>query len=317
MAGIAAGVGAAASVASAANSIAGGGGQSPAGQTTNTALNVSTPYQQPFYDQLLASAKNFFTNGFLNPATMTQNFAPTTEAQNQGIQSLINTAQAGSPLIGNAQNTINNTASGAYLGQGNPYFQGAFQNIADQIRPTIDSAFESAGRYGSGAAANAKADALTQAGANLGFQNYNTERQNQLNASLAAPNMAQAGFLFPQALYNAGTLQQQQEQARINAANQLEQFNAESPFTATARYRDLISGNMGGTSTGSQSSPYFGPDPSSALLAGGLGLYGGYQGLTNAFGPVSSWFGSSPSYTGSQNYDGSFNTPGGLFPGPR
>jgi hypothetical protein len=283
-----------AAVASAGTGIAnaiGGGGPSPAGQTTNTNTSTQTPYQQPFYDQLLGSAKNFFVNGFLNPATMTQNFAPTTEAQNQGLQSLINTAQAGSPLIGNAQNTINNTASGAYLGQGNPYFAGAFQNIADQIRPTIDSAFEGAGRYGSGAADFAKASALTNAGANLGFQNYNTERQNQINASLAAPGIAQASFLFPQAQYNAGVLQQQQEQNRINAANQLEQFNAQSPYIATARYRDLISGNMGNTSTGSASQPFYGPDPSSALLAGGLGLAGGIGALGNASFPTNSFFG--------------------------
>jgi hypothetical protein len=280
-----------ASTASSLSNLAGGGGPSPAGQTTNTSLSTRTPYQAPQYDQLLGSANNFFVNGYLNPATMTENFAPTTEAQNQGIQSLINTAQAGSPLIGTAQNLIQGTAAGNYLDKGNPYFGAAFQNISDAIRPTIDSAFESAGRYGSGAAANAKADALTQAGANLAYGNYNTERQNQINAALASPGIAQSSFLFPQALYNAGTLQQQQEQARINAANQLEQFNADSPYTATARFKNLISGDMGGSATGSASQPFFGPDPTASLLGAGLGGLGIYNGLSNMSFPTNSFFG--------------------------
>jgi hypothetical protein len=82
-------------------------------------------------------------------------------------------------------------------------------------------------------------------------QAYNTERQNQLQATQLAPSMDYANL---QALGGVGAQQEARAQSQYN-----------SPWSNLQAYQALISGQGGGTTQGQ--SPYF-TNP----LAGALGL---------------------------------------------
>lgn len=85
--------------------------------------------------------------------------------------------------------------NGDYLTQNNPYFQDMVNNSIASARPSVDAAFASSGRLGSGSHAAAFADSANRAATTLGYQDYQNERNNQTTA---------ANSLNSAALQNAG-----------------------------------------------------------------------------------------------------------------
>lgn len=67
------------------------------------------------------------------------------------------------------------TARGDYL-DGNPRLEGTIQRALQAARPGVDAAFAGAGRVGSGAHANAFADASARIAADIAWQDYARER---------------------------------------------------------------------------------------------------------------------------------------------
>ncbi len=165
--------------------------------------NTQQQGSQALLQQSQTNTEGGYNNGPVNAAQIIaalsnagglfQNGSP---AINSGLDSINSGAAAGNSLFGAADPSLAATLSGAYTANGaqNPFFGQAFQGIADQIRPGVDSGFEASGRYGSGAADFAKASALTNAGAQLGFGNYQQERQNQLGATAGLPSYASGLF---------------------------------------------------------------------------------------------------------------------------
>jgi len=104
------------------------------------------------------------------------------------------------------------------------------------------------------------------------MQNYNTERGRQMQAAQMAPGMdtaASAGLL------QAGGMQDTYQQALINADKAKHDFGQMAPWDALQRYQGSLTGQYGGTQTGTQ--PYYPADPFANALGlgiGGLGLYG-------------------------------------------
>lgn len=265
----AAGIGAAGSIA--ASSMQKG----PAGQTTSSST------QQPWepYGSQLSNLYNWTeqaarapgTPGALTPAYYGgQTYAGLTPQGTGALNSIYGNQSAGQ-MIGQAGNTLGQTAGGAYTqgGTQNPFFQGAFQGIADQIRPGVDSGFEGGGRYGSGSANQAKASALTNAGMQMGYQNYSTERQNQLNAATALPGIAQASYMPAQMQLGAAQVQQADTQGQMNADKARYDYTANMPYMNLQRYQGLLT--PGGGGSGTQSQPFFQPSMAQNAIGGGLG----------------------------------------------
>lgn len=168
--------------------------------TTTTQID---PTIQPFLSFGLTEAQKLYEAGgpkYYEGAT----YVTPSETTLTGLQALEKRAKAGSPLLGQAQQTISGlmggtvnpalagamaTASGQYLG-GNPFFQGAFapaaQAATQQFQKAISdvsSAASRAGRYGSGAmqtlqgrASNQLAQQLANTAGQIAYQNYATER---------------------------------------------------------------------------------------------------------------------------------------------
>lgn len=273
--------------------------------TTTSSID---PTIQPFLSYGLTEAQKLYQGGgpqyyggptFVSPTTTTQT----------GLQALEARAKLGNPLLQSAQNQLQSTVSGNFLG-GNPFFQGAFQPAAQaaeqQFKSTlgdIASKASLAGRYGSGAmgslqdrATGAFGQQLANTAGQLAYQNYADERNRQQQATLAAPAMTSADYQDIQNLLQAGQIREgyqgQQLQGDIAKFN----FLQNQPQQNLQNYLSLVYGNPLGRVTSQQSS-----GPSNFQNALGLAAVGGglYKNLgspnlsfLNPFG--SSFFNSSP-----------------------
>lgn len=91
---------------------------------------------------------------------------------------------ANGTLGGNSANAdLQPMASGAFVNSNNPAFQNVVNQTALALQPQIDGSMAAAGRYGSGANANAFDTALTNATGQMAYQNYTQQQANQLAAA--------------------------------------------------------------------------------------------------------------------------------------
>ena len=224
--------------------------QSPAPTTSSI-----DPAIQPYLGYGLSEAQRLYQAGgpqyyggqtFVSPSISTQT----------ALQALEARSSLGNPLLQSAQNQLQGTVSGDYLG-GNPFFQGAFQPAAraaeSQFKTTLgDIASKSslAGRYGSGAmgslqdrATGAFSQSLANTAGQLAYQNYDAERARQQAATLASPVMAGADYQDIQQLINAGQAREaytgQQQQADIQRFN----FLQNQPQQNLQTYLSSVYGN--------------------------------------------------------------------------
>jgi len=269
--------------------------------TTTTSID---PTIQPFLSYGLAEAQKLYQGGgpqyyggqtYVSPSTATQT----------GLQALEARASQGNPLLGSAQQQLQGTISGNYLG-GNPFFQGAFRPAAQaaetQFKQTlgdISSKASLAGRYGSGAmgqlqdrAAGAFGQTLANTAGTLAYQNYADERARQQAATMAAPAMAGADYQDIQQMLQAGQMREgytgAQQQADITRFN----FLQNQPQQNLANYLSMVYGNPMGRVTNQQTSGPSGLQNLLGLAAVGGGLYknlGGSQGIGNLWDSASNW----------------------------
>ena len=224
-------------------------------QTPAATSSGIDPAIQPYLGYGLSEAQRLYQAGgpqyyggptFVSPSTTTQT----------GLQALEARAKLGNPLLQSAQNQLQSTVSGEFLG-GNPFFQGAFAPAAkaaeSQFKQSLgDIAGKAslAGRYGSGAmgslqdrATGAFSQSLANTAGQLAYQNYDAERARQQAATLASPAMASADYQDIQNLINAGQMREgytgQQQQADIQRFN----FLQNQPQINLQNYLSSIYGN--------------------------------------------------------------------------
>lgn len=138
-------------------------------------------------------------------------------------------ARAGSPVMRAMQEQLRGTLGGDYL-YGGPGFDRAFQAAQNRIIPQVTSQFAKGGRYGSGLAQTAMAQALGDAFANQ----YAQERQNQMRSMLFAPQAAASDYSDIERLGEIGHEREAVEERRI-----------QDPRARLREYLGLVSGNLG------------------------------------------------------------------------
>ena len=286
-----------------------------------TTTSQIDPTIQPYLGYGLQQAQQLYQGGGPQYYGGPTYVAPSTTTQT-GLQALEARASLGNPLLQSAQNQLQNTVSGGFLG-GNPFFQGAFQPAAraaeTQFKTTLgDIASKSslAGRYGSGAMGSLQDRATGQFGqqlantaGQLAYQNYADERNRQQQATMAAPQMAQADYQDIQNMLQAGQLREgyqgQQMQGDIAKFN----FLQNQPQQNLQNYLSLVYGNPLGrvassTTSGTQDTSTL--QNVLGLAAVGGGLYknlGGQQGISNLYNSASNWLaGPNAAYNAATNY---------------
>lgn len=274
----------------------GGGGSKSTPQTT-TQSTSSSPWsaQQPYLKEIFSEAQNQYQSDTPQyfPGQTVAPFSPETE---QAQAAIYNRATTGSPLMLAGNQSMLDTIQGRYLDPStNPGLQGAIEAAISPIRseyqnvvaPGIDSAFVQSGRYGPSSNAwmtnrDMAADTYLRnvggVASNLAYNNFLNERGLQANATANAPAYAQADYYDPAQLASLGASKEAQSQALINA--DIERFNYEQnlPAAKLAQYGNLVSGNYGGTMTGTSTTPYFQKQGSALQGAAGGALSGAAMG---------------------------------------
>lgn len=247
--------------------MSGGGG--------DTQVQTSDPWsgQQPYLTQGFEGAQQGVLN---NPGQGVVPFSPESEYAMQGIS---NRALQGNPLIGMGQQQMADTLGGNYM-QGGQGFDAFADSAWNSVRPGMDSMFAGAGRYGS----NAHSEALGKGFGRAMAPMYDSERNRQMQAGLAAPGMAGADYQDYGQLANVGA-------AREGKALQY----SDEPYNRLSRYMGLIGGGYGGTqtTTGQGSNPLMGAlggagagaATGTMIMPGwGTAIGAGVGGLMGAFG---------------------------------
>ena len=192
------------------------------GQTTETTQNID-PAILPYITYGLDEAKGLYkADGptYYPGQTYVDQSAQTTE----GLGLAEARARAGSPLIPAAQAQALSTIQGDRLSAGNPYFSSMMSNAARPVVSEFNKAIRdiggrtaASGRYGSGAmgemesqATENLANALSQRGSELAYQNYNTERGRQDQAIGSAGALAGQDYSDIQQLMNVGQANESQ-----------------------------------------------------------------------------------------------------------
>ena len=243
------------------------------------------PTIQPFLSYGLTEGQKLYQGGGPQYYGGQTYVSPTISTQT-GLQALEARARLGNPLLQSAQNQLQSTVSGGFLG-GNPFFQGAFQPAAQaaetQFKTTLgDIASKSslAGRYGSGAmgslqdrATGAFGQQLANTAGQLAYQNYADERQRQQQAIGMAPQMAGADYQDINQLLQAGQIREGYQGQQIGADMQKFNFLQNQPQQNLQNYLSLVYGNPLGRVTNQQSSGPSGFQNALGLAAVGGGLY--------------------------------------------
>lgn len=259
----------------------GGGGSTPAGNTTVVQNSAPWTTQQPYLQQGYQGAQNLYQN-YTPQYYPNSTVADMNNDQSGALNSIYNFGMAPSASATAANNFATDTLNGNYLSAGNPYFGGMVNQIAQSVQPQVDSQFEAAGRYGSGAAANAFASALTNQAGQLAFNNYTNEQNNQIKAMALQPSLDQQQLANYGAALNAGNAYQNQAQNQINAGVNQWNWQQQLPYQQLANFQSGIGGPVG--LSGSTSTPYFTNPTATALGLGQLGLSAYNSGLFNNLG---------------------------------
>jgi len=221
---------------------------------------ANTPYQQ-YQGQMVA--------GF-NPY------------QQQGLDAMAQRAYNGSPVMGAANQQLQDTIQGKSLG-GNPYLQQQIDAAQGDVtrqwnnvaKPSWDTAMQKSGSFGNEGVAQANQMAQSDMQRNLGLidtnlraNNYNTERGYQMQATGMAPQFANQDYTDINNLIGAG--QQYQNQQQTELTNQYNQFQQARQYPA--QQLDIM-GNALARQYGQQGSQTT-PGPSGAATAIGGTLTG-------------------------------------------
>jgi hypothetical protein len=224
-------------------------------QTASTSV-VRDEAQQPYLHDVWGKGLDLF-NQRPDMSGTAGNYYQASDAYNNA---------ASSPLLGQAQNYFSSVARGDYLNPtSNPYFQGMVDQTIAAARPSVDTAFASSGRLGSGAHAAAFSDAALRASTGLGYQNYQTERGYQDQA---------AGMLPQMAALPAGFLQQ-----GADLRNQGSTLQSNVDFAALQNYKNVLGDPMisGQNSVGTQPYVY---NPTLQGIGAASQLIGAFGSLT-------------------------------------
>ena len=258
-------------------------GSSPTNVTTTTAMEPSE-FIRPYFQQAIDYGQDLFesqTPQFFPEATYT-GFAPQTETALQLAQAR---AIQGNPLLGSAQNQINDILSGKFLSPtSNPFLQSVADQVADNVTSQVQSQFTRAGRLGSGANQEILAKQLADSQNRLFADNFAAERQRQFDATQLAPQLAAADYDDIGQLGQVGQIREDLEMAKLQDAIARFDFEQQRPFLKLREYLGTIGANVPQTTLRTQ--PFF-RNQGAGLLGGalqGAKLGGMIPGLSSGVG---------------------------------
>ena len=239
----------------------GGGGQS------QQSSNEIDPMLKPYISYGLDQAKDLYNQGAPEYYSGNTWLGPN-KAQQDAMAMMTNQANAGSDVLTNSSALANQTLNGDFLNSGNPYLAQATQAGADVASDQYNKAMQNtnsqaslSGRYGSNAHANLASDnsqnlanALANQAGTMAYNNYNAERQNQMNVMGNAQNIAGNDYYGANQLMNAGNQSAQFDQAALDADIARHDYGQNAEQMHLNNYLTAAYGAPGGSQTTTTSS---------------------------------------------------------------
>lgn len=250
--------------------IFGGGGTGPS-TIQNSSTSTPNQYVSPYITPYLNQAQQLSNSPYVNStAGFNQN-----QTDAQGM--IANRATSGNSLYDTGAQTLQNTAAGNNLDpKTNPYLQSTMDAATGQVRGSLGSTF-SGNNFGSSAHEQLMNQQTTQAIAPMLMQNYNQGINNQMQASMAAPGYAAAGYNDANQLMGVGNQQQANTQQQLT--NQVN-----DPYKKLGVMGNAVNIGFGGGNNTSST----GTNPNQGSgAANNLGLLGMGAGIGNMMG----WWG--------------------------
>jgi hypothetical protein len=246
---------------------------------TYTTSQTMPSWVQPYAAGFLEQAQNVANNPY--QAFTGQTVAGFNPFQTSAFQGIADRASAGNPTMNAANQQATNTIQGGYL-QGNPFLQSQIDQAQGDLtkqwnnvaKPAWDTAMSNSGSFGNAGVAQANAYAqeglqknLGQISSNMRFQNYDQERNRQMQAMGMAPSFANQDYQDLNALQGAGNAIQGQDQKLLT-----DNYNR---FLESRNYPnqqlDVMKSALGGVNFGSnttQTAP--GTSTGASLIGGAL-----------------------------------------------
>lgn len=266
-----------------------GGGKQESTTTTN-------PYQQKQFKKLLKGSGSWLSQGgFDDDYGGSADFNPVA-GMTQGQQAGIQGSQGVGQNLQGMYDQMGGQSLGNFFGTYDPNKTGlneAMSAVNNQMdwnyntntAQTIRDGATGAGQYGStrhGVAEGIAQSQLSQqkinANSQMAFQDQQQFNQNQLgmlgNLSSITKGLSSGAGLQ----YDAGSLEQQQQQNEINGQLQKWMYENNASLNDLLAYKQLISGDMGGTTLGTSKGGGGGGGGMGALASFGGSALGSYMG---------------------------------------
>ena len=225
---------------------------------------------------LLAEQGEFAVNEARNIYDSMQGNRPSTYVgispeRQEALNMVLSQARGGGTGVAQtALDQYNATMRGDYLNN-NPYLDEIVQRSVGAAGSAPISGFASSGRFGSGAMANAMADAMQSTAANLYGQNYQQERNRMMSMLDRSAQVDDLQYQDAQRIAGVGQQFEQDQVAQVQEA--LNQYNADAQTLQS--FLGLLTGNplMGEVTTTMKSSS-MDPMAIASGVMGGLASFG-------------------------------------------
>jgi hypothetical protein len=228
---------------------------------TQTTTTTPPAYQLPYLQYGLNQAKSLYDQG--NPVIP---FSPQSEAALAGTEQR---ATNGSPLVSSANDYVQKSLSGGFLGS-NPYLDQTFNQAALATQNQLASQFAGSGRN-VGASQGLRAQQLGDLATQIYGGAYNNERQLQQGVLGSVLPLANQDYVDLAQLRGVGS-----------DVEGLAREQAQAPGQALDQYLGRVSGNMGST----QSTPLYRNSAGSILGGALLGSQIGSSASSNPYAGI-------------------------------
>jgi hypothetical protein len=237
-----------------------GGGSST---TTTSVPEWQQPYLTDIYQRALQQSYkpiSYYSGNTVAGFTPEQQVA-------QGLTT--SRALSGSPLLRAAQETTQKTVQGDFLSpETNPWLEKTYEQSARDLTnkftqatlPNIRSSAMGAGAYGGsrhgvaeGMAYRGLQEELSDLATNIYGGAYESERNRMQNALSLAQPLAEADYADIARLSAVGEEKQAMEQALIDEMIKRYEFEQLEPWQRLGMYSNLVTGDVGGTTTSMRS----------------------------------------------------------------
>tara|TARA_B100001093_G_scaffold298234_1_gene284376 strand:+ start:1727 stop:2557 length:831 start_codon:yes stop_codon:yes gene_type:complete len=210
-------------------------GSSPQNVTTTSSAEPSE-FIRPYLEEAINYGQDLFQSD-------TPNFFPNntyvdpSAATNASLDLATARAVAGNPLLNQSQNLAQQTLAGDFLSPTtNPYSQGLFNQMADDVTSKVQSQFSKAGRLGSGANQEILSDSLGRLANQVYGDQFNRERALQAQTMMTAPQLGEMDYNDISRLAQVGADRESIDQTKLQDAIARFDYEQQKPFLKLNQY---------------------------------------------------------------------------------